>query len=100
MTREEEKNLRGLQETLKYIFQDESDKARNASSILENCIAYLKEAQLNHRIPKEINIDKEVFYEMSDDSKKMFVSFSERLENFLTNNGDFIVIDSPFPEDL
>lgn len=86
-----QENLQNLQKSLAFLSSQLDDKQYSMMDFYTDCLSYLKEAQYNNKIPKEINLDKEVMIEYSKEDKTIYVNFSERLENFLTADGNFIL---------
>lgn len=84
------KVLRGIQLTLAYLANSVKEEEYSTNAFYSECVNYLKECQRNHLIPKDINIDKEVYYEYAREDKILYVNFSEKLENYLTDKGQYI----------
>lgn len=88
--------LEKIQKSLLFISKGLENKIDNPETLnFFRCqiIAYLKELQYNKIVPKEINLDQAVFIDYDRRNKIAFVNFSKELEDFLTDNGNFMASD-------
>ena len=88
--------LENIQKSLLFIAKDLENKMGDPKTLRffkTQIISYLKELQYNNKVPKEINLDKAVFIDYDRTGRIAFVNFSKELEDFLTDNGNFIASD-------
>lgn len=86
-----DENLSKIQTSLGFLSDQLLKKGYTIIDFRNDCIAYLKELQYNNRIPKNINIEKEIYFEDNKEKRTVYVNFSDRLESFLTKDGELIL---------
>ena len=85
------RDLGRIQKCLVALSDNLSDPNYTLELFRNDLVGYLKEAQYNNRIPKNINIEESISFRMDNTNGVVFVNFSPELEDYITDNGNYVV---------